>query len=189
MMRLSTKRILSVLFAVLFIIGAVLVYSILIRSEGSTISEKRAEVASKTNLLANQQNAVSQVQSLIKQFKDIAAVQQTISLAIPTDAQTVDALHQIEAISQASNVTLTSIKFALTPPPRSSAKTQTFVKRLGILSIDLSANGAYANLKKFLQLMETTVRVANVKTFDFQPGNGKDVPESMAASVEMYYQE
>ncbi|MDI6821157.1 MAG: hypothetical protein QMD65_03205 [Patescibacteria group bacterium] len=192
MIRVSTKRILSIGLSALFLIAAVVIYSTLIRSEIKVIDEKRTIVASKTVLFNNQQNAVNQVSELISKYKGVAKLQQTVSLAVPASENTIGALRQIEAIGRASGVQITSLSFTTSI---SKSKIKSFTKKLGVLSISIRAEDSYETLKNFLQLLETTVRVANVKTFKFQPGipqPGSRAPvpnDTLNIMVEMYYQE
>ncbi|MDI6734481.1 MAG: hypothetical protein QMD50_03285 [Patescibacteria group bacterium] len=191
MIRISTKRILSIGLSIVFLIGAVVVYSTLIRSEMETIDDKRVEIASKTILYNNQKNAVNQVSELIAKYKGVSELQRSVSLAVPAGENTIGALRQIEAISRLSGVKISSLSFKVSVP-RLDAKS--FAKKMGILDIMIGASGSYETLKNLLRLLETSVRVANVKTFAFKPG----IPEpgsrvvapsdTLSISVEMYYQ-
>ncbi|MBI5732498.1 type 4a pilus biogenesis protein PilO [Candidatus Jorgensenbacteria bacterium] len=191
MIRVSTKRILSIGLAVLFLIGALVVYSTIIRGTAKSIDEQRAIVASKQNLYDNQNNAVEQVQKLIAQFKGLKVLQDAISLAVPSGEETIGALREIEAIARQSNVNVSGVGFEAIVP---KASTKSFIKKLGILNITLTLSGGYNDLKRFLQLLETSVRVANVNSFKFKPGvpeRGRTGPvfDSLNISVEMYYQQ
>ncbi|MFA6407630.1 MAG: type 4a pilus biogenesis protein PilO [Candidatus Paceibacterota bacterium] len=184
-MRVSTKRILSIGLAGLFFIGALVTYLNFIQGAMTIVNEKRAKVATQTALFQNQDQAVKQVQSLIEQFKNVTNIQQTASLAIPNGEEAIRALRQIEAIGIASTVKIASIKFQ-SLPPRSSA--QSFLKKLGVLEVDLSARGDYPSLKDFLKKMETTVRIANIKKITFKPAAVRGGSDSLDITVEMYYQ-
>jgi len=198
MVRTSTKRILSIGLSIVFLIGAVIIYSTLIRSEIKIIDEKRAEVASKTVLYDNQKNAVNQVSELISKYslktdKGMAKLQEIVSLAMPAGENIIGALRQIEAIGKSSGVDIKSLNFSVSAP-KSKTKSS-FTKKMGTLNISISADGSYGILKNFLQLLETSLRVANVKTFMFRPGipvPGSRAPtpsDNLSVMVEMYYQE
>ncbi|MEK7630255.1 MAG: hypothetical protein AAB432_02660 [Patescibacteria group bacterium] len=186
-MRPSTKRILSVTLATVFLIGSLTVYFNFIKDEASSISDKRAIIASKTSLYNNQKQAVSEVKGLINQFQNVSRLEETISLAMPDGAEPVQALRQIEAVSATNNVTLASLDFTAStprgaPPP--------FIKKLGTLAVTLKANGGYEGLKKFLAGIETSVRLANVAEFSFTPATLKNnIPDSLTLKVNMFYQE
>ena len=195
-MRVSTKRILSIMLAILFFIGAFVVYLKLIKPEIEVINEKRGIALSKSNLLDNQSEVVNQVQTLIGQFQNVARLQETIALAIPSGDDAIDALRQIEAISRSANVQVTAIDFkrdttASTPKSSRAKKAPTFfTKRLSVLSVGLSVEGSsYEDVKRFVSQLETSVRVASITELRFSPATGRDTKDSLSLSVEMYYQE
>lgn len=184
-MRISTKRILSIGIAGLFFIGALFVYLNLIQGEMKKINEKRAKVATQNSLYSNQKQAIDQVESLINQFKNVKNIQETVSLAIPNGEQAVRALRQVEAIGSVSGVKITSAKFQVLSS-RSSA--QSFLKKIGVLELDLAVRGDYASLKEFVKKLETTVRIANVKKMSFKPAGAKGAQDGVDITVEMYFQ-
>lgn len=182
-MRASTKRILSIGIALVFFIGAVVVYQNLIGPEGAVIMEKRGIVTAKANLFEGQQQAVTEVQGLISQFQNLKSLQESVSLSMPDGQKTTLALSQIEAIARSSNVTIVSLDFrSLTARPSE----QQLIKKLGTLEVKLGLVGAYNDLKNFLRLLETNVRVANVKELNFARAQ-QDYNLNIMA--EMYYQE
>ncbi len=188
-MRVSTKRILSIGASLLLFIGAIIVYANLIIPEVGTITQVRNEVASKGALFQNQSEAVTQVQNLIAQFKNLASLQTTVSLAMPNGQETIGALRQVEATAASAGATLTSLAFKQvfsTQPP-----TQPFIRQIETFEITLAAQGTYPQLKQFLQLLETSVRVANVTDLKFQPGVGKnaDTTNLLSLTVDVYYQD
>lgn len=184
-MRPSTKRILSIGVAFFLVVGALIVYQNLIRPEGEIVSAKRGLADSKSALFESQQEAVSQVQSLISQFQNIRNLQEAVSLAMPDRPDTTKALSQIEAIARSSGVVILSLDFkdlGGRPSP------QPLVKRLGMIEIKIGAVGSYQGLKNFLRSMETNVRVANIKDLNIRAGTGKDV-YNLSQTVEVYYQQ
>jgi hypothetical protein len=185
-MKVSTKRILSIGCSLLFLIGAMVVYSSFIRAAGDEVTQLRALVASKTSLLANQRQVVTQVKNLIAQFQNAARLQETVSLAMPSGVDAIRALRQVEAVARTSGVVLGSVDFKTATLPK--AKAGSFVARLGVISMQLRADGVYGNLKQFVQLLETGVRVSNVKEFDYVAGGNRGA-DSLNLTVETYYQE
>lgn len=184
-MRISTKRILSIILSAAFFIGAIFVFTGPIQGEMKTINEKRAKLATQESLYASQSQAITQVQKLIGSFQDSKSIQTTTSFAMPNGEQAVSALRQIEAIGRAATVSFSSVRFKSAPPR--AAATQ-FLKKLGVLEITLVANGDYASVKELLRKLETTVRVANIKSFTFHPGNVRTAKDTIEVVVEMYYQ-
>jgi len=189
-MRISTKRILSIGFALFFFIGALLVYFNLISGEGTTINQLRGELAAKQSLLKNQTQIVTQVQNLIQQFQNLTQLQNSVGLAVPVGDQTVSALRQMEAIARMDGVALTSADFksALDQVRKTSTSTQSLIKRSGTLTVDIAAAGSYPNLKSFLTHLETAVRVTNVVEAKFTPAPSPNAADVLAVTAQMYYQ-
>ncbi len=192
-MKASSKRILSILFSALFLLGTLIVYGNLIQPEIDTASGLQSTVASKTNLLNSQKNAVAQVSTLISQFQNTAALQKTVTLAMPIGSDTTDILNQWQAIAQASGVTLQALNVQPVAPSGAPAATSTLVRKLGNISISFSAIGPYPALKQFLEELETNVRVTNVETFNLTSAStggqgGTTQIYTLQANVSSFYQ-
>ncbi len=192
-MKASSKRILSILFSAVFLLGTLVVYGNLIQPEIGAASELQSIVASKTNLLNNQKAAVGQVSQLISQFQNAAALQKSVSLAIPIGPNTTQILNQWQAIAQSSGVILQSLNVQPVAPTGPAAQ-NTLVKKMGTVAISVSAVGPYSSLKDFLQSLETNVRVTNVTSFELNSlqGGGQAAQGSGAyalqANVVAFYQ-
>lgn len=186
-MRVSTKRILSIGVAGIFLIGSLVVYSSLITGELEAVNEKQGAVNDRRESLATQQQAVTKVTDLIKQFEGVKS-QDTIALAMPNGDDTVGALRGIQAIALQSGVVISALDFK-TSVPR-VAQAQPFIKKLSTLEVSLKLNGPYEGAERFIQLLETAVRVANVKNFKFQtsPTAGNPIG-SLELVVDTYYQQ
>jgi len=191
-MRVSTKRVLSIGAALLFFLGALVVYLNLIREQVDAITEVRSRVASQQALLENQQQIVNQVQNLIERFQNVGQIKSTISLAMPNGVESIGALRQVEAISRASNVLLTAVDFKavlVRPAGKKQSETTNLIKKLGNLKVTMNVVGSYTDLKRFVGQLETSVRVANVSQLKFIPGGGPDAPSKLTLTADMYYQE
>lgn len=188
-MRVSTKRILSIGLAGIFIIGAFVVYANFISFSMDTVNEKRGTLAAKESIFATQSDAINQVQNAFAQFENTQDVKRKIELAVPDGVETVSALRQIEAVARRSSVTLTSLEFKEVGSRPSQSP---FFKKIGILEVTLSASGSYEGVREFLRLFETNARVINVQEFDFESGFSPERgggPDQINLKVEMYYQE
>lgn len=184
-MKTSTKRILSIGVSFLLVVGALLVYQNLIRPLGEEIDKKRAEASAKSDLFEKQSQAVKQAQDLIERSKSLGAIEETVSLAIPNKPEITNALSQVETIARLNNVILSNLDVKPVVPRKTSAA---LIKDLGVIEVNASVSGAYGNLKAFLRSLETNVRVANVKEFNFRSSAGTGGLYSMNLVVEFYYQ-
>jgi Tfp pilus assembly protein PilO len=184
-MRVSTKRIVSILIAAVLVIGALTVYGSAIAPTVRDITTKRGQVLGRSQTLENQSQVVRDVQGLIAEFKNAAALERTVNLAVPNKEETISGLRQVEAAARASGVFVTSLDFEIAPP---RAAQLSFLKKLGVLTVRVGATGSYANLKAFLRLLETSVRIANVQDVAFKSASAAQGQESVAVTLEMYYQ-
>lgn len=183
-MKASTKRIVSIGVAFLFVVAALLVYQNLIRPLGEEIDKKRSEAGAKGELFEKQSQAVQQAQDLIERSKTLGAIEDTVSLAIPNRPETTVALSQIETIARLNNVLLSGLDVKTATPRKAS---NSLIKDLAVVEVSVNVSGAYTNLKAFLRAIETNVRVANVKEFNFRSAAGGGL-YSMNLVVEFYYQ-
>lgn len=189
-MRVSTKRILSILVGFLFLMGALFIYLGLIRGEMASVGEVRSLLASKEALFANQEAAVNQVKDLINEFKNFTQLQGTVSRAIPDGASTISALRELEAVGRTAGAVITGLDFSTpTPSSRGASGAASVVKRLRTLEVKVRAEGPYSNLKQFVKLLETSVRVANVTRLNYVPGGVGNSSDIVSLELEMYYQE
>lgn len=187
-MRASSKRALSVGLAAIFFIATLVVYSSLISPELDVVTKQRAELSTSQDLFNSQKDATQSVKKLFKDMQNASSVRDTISLALPVGPSMTEALHQIDSMSGVSRVSVDS--FVITPatPEASNAP---LVKRLGKLEIAISVSGNYDSVRGFLKLLETNIRVVNVKSFEFSTNKGQNVanPYTLKVVADMFYQE
>lgn len=191
-MRISTKRILSIGISLLLFIGVIVVYFQFIVPKAKELSKRRSEIFAKQSAYDDQKGAVDQVQKLIAQVQGLKELQKSVNFAMPQGPDTIGALRQIDAISKSTNATIVGLNFRILPAavPTAKNKKVSIVRPMGVLNVNVSVKGFYDNLKQFLKLLEKNIRVANVKTYRFTPGLGKDSGsnDSLEVTVDMYYQ-
>lgn len=192
-MKASSKRILSILFSAVFLLGTLVVYGNLIQPEITSAGSLQSLVASKSNLLNGQKTAVAQVSTLIGQFQNASQLQNTVALALPVGPDTTQILNQWQAIAQSAGVTLQALNVQPAPVPvKGSAASSTLVKAIGNVTISVSALGTYSAVKQFLEEMETNVRVTSVQTFEINAASGSGGASagvySLQANVSAFYQ-
>lgn len=188
-MRVSTKRILSILTGFVFLLGAFFVYFGPIRGEIDAVGQTRGVLASKEALLGNQQAAVNQVKELLGEFNNFKQLQTTVARAIPNGPDAIQALRQIEAVGKSAGAAIVGLDFETPREVTKKGSAASVVKYLRTLQVKVQAEGTYENLKKFLKLLETSVRVANVTRFTYNPGATASATGSLSLDLEMYYQQ
>ena len=183
-MKSSTKRILSIFLSGILFIGTLIVYSNFIRPAAGEVGGKRSVLFSKVTTFESQKEAVGKVQELISRLQGAARLEETVSLLLPTHPGVTQVLAQLRAITESSGVGLQS--FSISPLPLETSKSP-LVRRLGSLELGLSVQGGYENVKRFVQALETNVRVFNVKSLQIAPTQEGGFLAQI--SVEVYYQE
>lgn len=189
-MKTSTKRALSILFSVFFLICAVIVFTNLIKPELEEIGRLRGEVMSKNQNYLVQKNAITQVAEIISQLKSANDLQKTLSFAMPVKANVTEILNQWYAISRNSEASVRALDIKVgslvSKPPHP------LLKGRGTISVSLDVVGTYEALKQFLNSLETNSRVVNVVSFDLSPVMGmvssSGTLYSLKMEVETYYQ-
>jgi Tfp pilus assembly protein PilO len=189
-MKASTKRALSILFSVFFLIVTVIIYTNLIIPELGEIGRLRGEIASKSQTYNVQKNAVSQVAEIVNQFANAQELQKTLSFAMPIKVNISDALNQWYAISKTSEVNVNGLDIQVKNLIKKPANP--LLKGRGSIVVNLEAVGTYDALKEFLGSLETNSRLVTVKSFSFSPLGGAVSSAgplySLKLEVETYYQ-
>ncbi|MEX2411138.1 MAG: type 4a pilus biogenesis protein PilO [Candidatus Paceibacterota bacterium] len=187
-MRASTKRILSILLSGLFLIGLILVATVLIKPAFEEANTQKSILYSKQQILNNQTNAVTQIKGLVQKFQEFSQLQSTVNLAIPTNEDTTRILNQLDAISRASGASLDRVEIF---PLVFRSTSNELTRRLGALEIDMGISGSYAEIKNFMEFLETNVRVFNVEEMLVEPFQIDENTQEFEVLliVETYFQE
>lgn len=188
-MRASSKRVLSIGIAAIFLIGVLVVYGSLIRPAYTEIEKKRAEISVAENLFNNQKNATEQVNKAFVEMKNATKVREAISQALPVGPNMTQALHQVESVIRSNKVTIDALTIKATA---AEANKQVLAKRLGKLDLNFSVSGPYESIRDFLRALETNVRVTNINNFELSTGSelgGGSTQFTLQLVAQMYYQE
>lgn len=187
-MKSSTKRALSLLLSAALLLVSLVFYATLIRPEYQTAQELRAELASRSVLLVDQSSTIAQVERLISEYQSVSRLEDNFSLALPEEEQVSSLLAQFNAFSQISGLTIQSVNFtylALKPAPTKLS----FSRGYGTLRLDLKLLGSYNGFKRFLQALETNIRVMDVSGLRVETAGRSDQDLFVyTLSVDTYYQ-
>lgn len=188
-MKTTTKRSLSLLGSILFLIAALVIYANFIRSAYIEALALRGTLNAKTNLLTNQKTIIAQVQGLIAQYQGTSKLQDTISLALPNGEEVAPIFQQINAIAKGNGLSIQTFNLnllALKPAPVKLS----FVRNLGTIQVTLKLFGPYQNIKNFLKGLETNVRVMDLVDLRIEnAGSGKNESlHNYTVVFDTYYQ-
>ncbi|MFB6212310.1 MAG: type 4a pilus biogenesis protein PilO [Candidatus Magasanikbacteria bacterium] len=160
-MRASTKRILSILLSALFLIGVVVVSVTLIKPSVEKILKDKRKLFSKRNLYKTQKKAVEDVQGVINRFESFKKARTGVNLALPLKKNSTEIIRQVNAIARTSGVNLRSFSSQNMPFEETD---RPLTRRLGSIEVNVSIEGGYSQTKKFIDLLESNVRIFNIKS-------------------------
>lgn len=170
MMKQSSKRFMSMLLSLAFIVGAFLVFFELIQPSYTDLSTLKGQRLSAEQFLANEQQIVAQVKKLVVQSQGDQTAAQNLALAMPSGPDVAGALAQVYGIAGNNGVAIKTIGVS---PPRTEIATASaagmVLKPPGTFSLQLSADGSYEAIKNFLSQLETNIRVFDVTALTVQP--------------------
>lgn len=187
-MRASTQRISSMFLALLFIVGAVMTYSLLIKPTYALISEKRAELASKEQLRTAQESYTAEIRELLNKTQESSELQRTLSLALPLDPNVPRGVHHLFGLAAMNQLAGPSLSSRVVPTRASPSAT---LRGIGVLQYSLDLYGSYEGLKGFLQGVESNVRVMHVKSLKMtrvDPTNPLQNNFKYSMIIDAYYQ-
>ena len=178
-MKQSSKRLVSIAFALLFIVGALVFFFDLVQPAYSDFSNAKGQVAGEQTLLQTEQQSVTAAQALIAQYQNQPQSEQNLALAMPSGEDLAGALAQIYGLAAANGVGLQSIGIAAptlaSQPTSDNSNTSnspvSLVQSLGTISLQLGAAGSYEALKSFLSGLETNIRIFDVKSISIEPAS------------------
>jgi len=193
-MSASTKRALSLILSAGLVVASLFIYATLISPEYADVKNLRGELSSKSDLLNNQKTSIDQVRKLIAQYQGVAKLGESLSLALPEDESVSSIMAQINAISQASGLTVQSVGINYLPAKPAIIKL-TSAKGIGSLKLDLKLVGSYSAIKNFLQSMETNIRVMDAQSLKIESVQSSSQSKAgtqdifnFTLSVNTYYQ-
>src|SRR5438445_71897 len=103
-MKQTSKRMVSIGLALLFVVIALLVFFNLIQPEYATLQDLKGKVVGEEDLLALETKAVEQVQKLVNDFKNKTQDNASVALAMPSNADLAGALAQIYGLAQNTGI-------------------------------------------------------------------------------------
>ena len=194
-MKQNTKRLYSMIFALLFLVAALIVYFDMLAPAYADLQTAKGNEISEQNLLSNEQQIAQEFQGLLTTYKGDGAQVQAVSVALPVGPDVANALAQIYGIAGSNNVSVQNLSISTNQGQTASGSSGQggIVKPAGTLSFSLSLTGSYENFKNFLRALESNIRIFDVKQVSFQAANtsgGKGVADLFTynLSVDTYYQ-
>lgn len=189
-MKPSTKRLLSLVVALVMVFAAVIIYFNLTVPEYGSADAIRADVLSRQQLVNDQKGAIDQVQKLIADYQGKGAIRDVVSLSLPLKLDQSDILHQVQSMATINKLSLQSLSISAPVSQSAGADISTAVIRpIGNMTFQLRVTGAYGDFKNFLANLETNIRIFDVRSISVDPlGKSNQDFYGFDLSVVTYYQ-
>lgn len=187
-MKASSKRILSILTAILMIIASLFVYSSLIRPVYSEIKNLRAEVAGRLDLINRNKASIEQVQKLLSEYQSISQAQEITSLVLPSEQNISRAVNQVVGLADLNGLFIELLavqQLAIKPSAQPN-----LVKGVGVLRFNLRLAGSYENFKSFIKNLETNVNLMDLVNLKIEAATKTRAGDSFSYTmvIDSYYQ-
>jgi Tfp pilus assembly protein PilO len=180
-MKPETKRLSSIIIAALILAGAVVIYFEFIVPSYSTLEAAKGQEESEKTLYANETQIVSEGKSLLATYQGDASSSQSVAMALPVGQDVSGALAQIYGIGanagvtiQTTGISVQAVKMAASGSASagsqiaSAAAAGSVIKPTGSVSFQITGSGSYEAFKKFLQGIETNIRIFDVTTISLE---------------------
>ena len=174
-MKQSTKKLISMLVALAFLIAAFVFYfDFVVPAYGDMQALKGRELGEQ-NFFSQESNTITQVQKLIATYKNESQEQTAVEMSLPPEQDVSGALAQIYGIAAVNNINLSNVSIAVSSVVTNSGAITSvpslLLKPVGSVSFAVSVSGSYEDFKNFLSEIETNVRIFDVKNLSIQPSS------------------
>jgi hypothetical protein len=195
-MKQESKRLYSFIIAAAFLIAALVAYIEFIVPAYSNLETLKGQVEGEAALYTNENQIVTQGQSLLAAYENNASSSEAVSWALPVGQNLSGALAQIYGVAANSGVTLVSTGISIQAVAQPSAvsdgsqianaaSTGSIIKPTGQISFQASGAGSYEAIKTFLKGLEANIRIFDVKSVTISPSGGT-VTKGQAANPDMF---
>lgn len=191
-MKYLSKRFISILLSFVFFAGALVLYINFIKPTYQEIKVDQGKLAAMQQKGMEYKGVFGKLKQVLASIKQSPDLQNRISIAFPLNSNVGDSMNQITAVALANGLTITSIDINDAPViPATTAKpgAVSLIKGVGVLRNTIRVGGSYAQIRTFLQGVESGVRISSIKAvkFDKVPNVPGDVINA-TVEIETYYQ-
>ena len=185
-MRPATKRLVSILVSLAFLIGAVILFTSLVLPAYRVIQELRGEKSALGAVVEKEEKLVKAADRLLSEYQGARGVRDTLSLVLPTEEATSGIINQVYGIAKTTGVAVDGIN--VEAAPLEFQGTDSIVEPVGTLKVAVRLRGSYEGLRSYIQSIETNVRIIDVDSFVVSGGGGPKDPLRANLVIRTYYQ-
>ena len=188
-MKDSDKKIYSVISISVLIAGALFVFINLVMPAMDEVKVMRGERDAVVASYADAQNTLSYIKSLKNTYNTIPDARNAVSSFIPSSNNVSDLVSQIYGLSKVAGVNINSIYFKDAPPELPAGnKVQPIPAPYGTVTATMAMNGSYENIKSFVKMLETNIRLIDPVSLTLSGGGSVSPVLDGTLVVNSYYQ-
>ena len=182
-MKASTKRTIMALASLVFLIAAIYIYAVLMKPSYADVLELASMRAGRQENVKNFSALNEEFQNVFNEYKNIDEIGKRFSIFMPLKIDLSYVINQITGIARLNNVEIQSFSFK----PMAIKPTNSLVKGMGTMRVELKMAGTYENFKSFLRNIETNFLITDIVNFkiDVQPNTSN---LTIILTIDTYYQ-
>lgn len=183
-MKSSTKRMLSILSAISFLIGAVFIYSYLIKPAYDEILNLRTKKLILFQTFNNYASLNKKFKNLFAEYQNLGDLNKKLAMILPSKFDAAYVSGQISGLAEQNGLILQTLNIKQIAIKPAEIK---LAKGLGVLKIDAKLVGSYENFKAFLNGIETNIMISDITDFRIESQiNAQNL--IFTVSINSYYQ-
>jgi Tfp pilus assembly protein PilO len=169
-MRQSFKRLMSSVIALVSVVAAFAIYFNFAQPAYENVMQLRGELAGMTELLDSQRTILQAVSSLVAKYNESADARAQVALALPEEPMASEALAQLHGLAAIHNLSAQAYILLVSPEDSDRDREPQAFRPYPAkeLTFQMKASGSYEDFKKFLDNLETNVRIFDVQHISLQ---------------------
>jgi Tfp pilus assembly protein PilO len=181
----ALRRLIGVAISLALFIGSAVIFFSLILPVSGEIQDLRGEQEALKSAFQEESATLETVKRLFEQYGGVANLQDTLSLALPTEKDVPSIINQLQGIAKTRGVIMDSLDLQLLPIRAVSEESA--IRPVGVIRIEVNVQGSYEAIKDYIDAIETNVRVMDVQTVLVEGGTEGEVL-SYNLIIYSYYQ-
>jgi Tfp pilus assembly protein PilO len=180
----STKRILSILLAIVLLVASVFVYIYMIKPIYGEVSALRDKVVALNQTLDNYEGLNKKFQEIFTQYQNLGDLEKQLSMIFPSKLDAAYAVSQVSGIAKKNRLeflSLTTRQLAVKPGVGP-------VKGIGTLRMEIKLAGAYEDFKNFLKDTETNIMLSELVNLRIEKQKVGKSETLYTLTIDAYYQ-
>lgn len=156
-MKPSSQRAISFILSLALLIGALIIYSLLIVPSYDEVQQLRSQDVLKTRELKEQEKAVADLEKLLELFPNLKTAEESLMLNLPNDPNIAQIVSTLNGLAIINSITIKNLNIQISP--LQSLGNPSYVKNVGSAKVHFQAVGTYDDFKSFIGYVERNVRI------------------------------